>query len=219
MSRSEPALRRPDVSALNFARFPRKTHRAGITWYRQHNDRPNDADRGAWYFASHATADVTEGRFDLTAPHGTCYLASTERGAVFECIGLEHADRGWVDSGLVRGRVLSALPLPHDVRAADATATRAADFRVTNELHAGNVYAITQAWAQVLHDAGFGGVHYEMRFSPGAARGLALFGAAGVPNPTPAGDPEPSSLREVIENLGIDVIEPPSMASVRVVSP
>lgn len=219
VARRSAALRPPDTSAHDFARFPRKTRREAGIWYRQHLDRPTETDRGAWYFGSHPPGVIGPGRFDLTAPAGTCYLASTQRAAVFECIGPEHADRGWVDAGLLKGRVLSALSLPREVRAADATATRAGDFRVTNELHSGNDYATTQAWAQVFHDVGFGGVNYPLRFSPGPARGLALFGTAGVPSPRPAGDPNPMGLRHIVEGLGIQVIEPPSLASLRVVSP
>ena len=130
MSRRDQALRPPDVSAHDLTRFPRKTHRGGTAWFRQHNDRPADADRGAWYFAPHAPGVVGEGRFDLRDPDGTCYLATTKRGAANECIGPEYVDRGWVDADLVVGRVLSELPLPHDVKAANMTSERAGDFRV-----------------------------------------------------------------------------------------
>lgn len=81
MFQRDQALRPPDTSARDFKKFPRKTHRAGTAWFRQHNDRPADAVRGAWYFASHAPGVVGEGQFDLTAPDGSCYLATTKRGA------------------------------------------------------------------------------------------------------------------------------------------
>ena len=121
MSRRDQALRPPDTSAHALTKFPRKTHRAGTAWFRQHNDRPADTDRGAWYFASHAPGVVGEGRFDLIDPDGSCYLATTKRGAANECIGPEYFDRGWVDANLVAGRVLSELPLSHDVKAANMT--------------------------------------------------------------------------------------------------
>jgi len=53
----------------------------------------------------------------------------------------------WVDADLVAGGVLSELPLPHDVKAANMTSERAGDFRVTNEVHSTGDYATTQAWA------------------------------------------------------------------------
>lgn len=219
MRRRDRALRPPDETAHDFKKFPKKTYRAGTIVWRQHNDRPHDADRGAWYFASHPDGVVGEGRFDLTVPDGTCYLATTARGAVNECIRPEYFHRGWVDADLVNGRILSALPLMTDVSAANMTSTRAADFRVTNEVHSTGAYATTQAWAHTLHDAGHGGVHYELRFSTGTARGLALFGEAGAPKRKPAGDPDPADLRTVVEEFGIDVVDPPAIASVHVVTP
>lgn len=219
MSRRDPALRPPDTSAHDLTTFPRKTHRAGTAWFRQHYYRPVDADRGAWHFASHAPGVVGEGRFDLTDPDGSCYLATTRRGAANECIGPEYFDRGWVDADLVAGRVLSELPLPHDVKAANMTSERAGDFRVTNEIHSTGDYATTQAWAQTVYDAGYGGVHYELRFSTGSPRGLALFGPAGPPDPKWAGDPDPEDLRAYLESEGIEIVDPPAAAAVTIVTP
>jgi hypothetical protein len=219
VGRGDLALREPAHGSYDFSKFPRKTHRAASRWYRQHVDRPMDTDRGAWYFASHTAAVVGGGRFDLTNPHGTCYLATTEQGAVNECIGPEVAERGWVDADLVEGRVLSTLDLPWEVRAADMTSARAPSFRITNEIHSTGDYQTTQAWAQTLHDNDFGGVHYELRFTPGRSRGLALFSDGGAPATKPAGDPDPSNLREVVEARGIEVVDPPSFSSARVVAP
>lgn len=219
MSRRVQALRPPDTSAHDLTKFPRKTHRAGTAWFRQHHDRSADTDRGAWYFASHASAVVGGGRFDLTGPYGSCYLASTKRGAANECIGLEYFDRGWVDADLVANRVLSELPLPRDVAAANMTSERAGDFRVTNEVHSTGDYATTQAWAEAIHDAGYGGVHYELRFSTGSPRGLALFGPAGTSDPKLAGDPDPEDLRAYLEGEGIEIVDPPAAAAVTIVTP
>lgn len=91
-----------------------------------------------------------------------------------ECIGPEYFDRGWVDAELVASRVLSELPLPHDVKSANMTSERAGDLLVTNEVHSGGDCATTEAWAQAVHDAGYGGVYYELRFFTGSPRGLAL---------------------------------------------
>lgn len=218
MTRTDQALRPPDTSVYALAKFPRKTHCAGSTWFRQHNDRPTDSDRGAWYFASHAPGVLGGGRFDLTDPDGTCYLATTKRGAANECIGPEYFDRGWVDADLVTGRVLSTLQLPHEVKAANMTSVRAGKFRVTNEVHSTGDYATTQAWAQALHDASHGGVHYELRFSTGSPRGLALFGHAGAPDPRLAGDPQPEDLRAYLEGEGIEIVGTPSSAAVSIVT-
>lgn len=217
MPRQDRAHEPPDEGAHDFCQFPRKTLRAGTVWYRQHADKPRNADRGAWYFASHDVLVDGGGRFDLTSPDGTCYLASTELGAVNECIGPEYVARGWVDADLIAGRVLSTLELPVQTKAADVTAERATKFRVTNEVATTDRYDITQTWAQVLHDSGYGGIHSTLRFTPGAARGLALFGAAGTP--TLAGDPAPTPVREFVERLRIEVIDPPALSAVRVVTP
>lgn len=219
MSRSRPALRPPNETAHDFTKFPRKTHRADTTWYHQHNDRPADADRGAWYFASHTVGDVSEGRFDLDEPGGTCYLANSERGAMFECIGPEYADRGWVDAGLVEGvschlcrfRTTSKQPMrPRPGPAISESRTNSTLGMTTRPRRRGH---------RCCTMPGSGGLHYELRFSPGSARGLALFGPAGAPNPKPAGDPDPVNLREFVERLGVEVIEPPTMTAVRIILP
>lgn len=218
MGRNSLGLRAPDEAAFDFKRFPRKTLRAGSEWFRQHQERPT-ADRGAWYFAPYPPGDEGGGRFDLPHPDGTCYLASTELGAVNELVGPECADRGWVDGDLVAGRVVSRLRLPDDVKAADTTSARAAQFRATNELPATERYDITQAWADTLHRAGFGGVYALLRFTSGPTRGMALFGPAGTPNPAMPGDPAPVPVRQVLERLGIEVVEPPSFGSITIISP
>lgn len=218
MARRDRALRPPDETALDFTRFPKRTLRAGSEWFRQHRDRPTP-DRGAWYFASYPAGGEGGGRFDLAEPDGTCYLSSTERGAVNELVGPDCADRGWVDADLVSGRVVSKFRLPGHVKAANTTSRRASDFRLTNELPTTERYDITQAWAATLHRAGFGGVYAVLRFTPGPTRGLALFGAAGTPTPTPPGDPNPVAVRHVVEGYGIEVIDPPSYSAVTIVTP
>ena len=90
---------------------------------------------------------------------------------------------------------------------------------MTNEIATTERYDITQAWARTWRRAGFGGVFYLLRFTPGPSRGLALFGPAGAPDPPPPGDPDPRPVREVVEGLGIDVVDPPAFGAVTVVSP
>lgn len=218
MSRSNLALRAPDEANLDFARFPRRTLRSDREWFRQHKDRATP-DRGAWHFASCPVGVEGNGRFDLPDPDGTCYLASTVLGAVNELVGPECADRGWVDAHLVAGRVLSTLRLARDVKAADTTASRTTQFRATNELPITERYDLTQAWANTLHKAGFDGVYAVLRFTPGPTRGLALFGPAGAPDPPPLADPDPAPVRDVVEGIGIEVVDPPSYHAVTIVAP
>lgn len=216
--RNSLALRTPDEASLDFTRFPRKTLRSGSEWYRQHADL-STSDRGAWWFASCPVGGTGKGRFDLPEPDGTCYLATTELGAVNELIGPDCADRGWVDADLVDGRVLSRLRLPRDVKAADTTSDRATQFRATNELPVTERYDLTQEWASTFREAGFGGVYASLRFTPGASRGLALFGAAGVPSPELPGDSDPTPVRQFVEGLGVEVIDPPRYSAVTVIAP
>jgi len=216
--RRAQALRPPDEAAFDFSRFPRRSLRASTHWYRQHRAREGK-DHGAWYFSSHAAGEEGDGRFDLAVPDGTCYLSSTARGAINELIGPDAAERGWVNSELVAGRVVSRLPLPRDVRVANVSAERAADFRITRELVTTVDYGLTQQWAAGLAAAGFGGILADLRFTPGTPKGLALFGSAGVPEPPWQGDPDARPVRPLVESYGIEVVDPPSFSTVSLAKP
>ncbi len=218
MPRQTQALRPPDGEVANYRNFPRRTFRAGARWYRQHVDRPS-ADRGVWWYSSYLPGSEGLGRFDLVHPEGTCYLANTDGGAINELVGPETARRGWVDADLLSGRVVSTVALPHEVRAADATSARAALFRMTNELASTEDYSLSQSWAAMLRAAGFGAVLAPLRFTPGRARNLALFGAAGSPAPLPPGDRSPAPARQVAERHGIVVVDPPHSTDVVMASP
>lgn len=216
--RRERALQAPDSAGQNLKKFPRRTFLAGSEWYRQHQRRTS-ADGGAWFFASHPANVEGDGRFDLQEPAGTCYLSSTKRGAINELVGPDAVRRGWLDAALLEGRVLSILKLPTDTKAANTTAERSTDFRLTNEIATTDRYDITQQWAEAFHDAGFDGVYAQLRFSTGRSRGLSLFGPAGAPEPSWPGDATPQPVRDVVEELGLTVLDPPSSASVRIVRP
>ena len=210
MARRDPAQQPPDES-VDHAGFPHRTVTARLRWWRHHLLRPDAPDRGAWWFASGG------GRFDLPEPDGTCYLASTPEAAVMELVGWSHARHGWVPADLLEGRVVSRLHLPGSVRAADLTDERARTWRVTNELTATAAYAVAQAWARVLRRDGFGAVLATLRFSPGEARGLAVFGTAGAPDPPWLGDDAPVEVRELVDRLGVRVVGPPRLGDVEVV--
>jgi hypothetical protein len=218
VARSDPALQAPDESKYDFDKFPCKTLRAGSVWFRQHNKR-SGPDHGAWYFTPRIAGTDSKGRFDLPEPDGTCYLASSELGAVNELVGPDHTRRGWVDADLVDGRVLSRLVLPDDVKSADTTSPRASTFRLSTELATIDDYDLTQAWADTVHRHGFGGVYVTLRFTPGRARALALFGPEGAPSSLPPGDPSPVSVRGFVQEWGTEVVDRPVLAAVRVVLP
>lgn len=127
---------------------------------------------GAWWFGS-----SMGGRFNLPHPHGTCYVAMDDIGALMEFIGTE-MERGIVARGTLRKRRLRRLTLQVDYVLADCTARRAGQW-ITSEIHTIVPYDLPQGWASAFHQAGFAGVAYRTRFDPSGPKGLALFGEAG----------------------------------------
>ncbi|MFT4010629.1 MAG: hypothetical protein QM655_11380, partial [Nocardioidaceae bacterium] len=103
------------------------------------------------------------------------------------------------------------------IRAADTMSKDARAFRVTSELATTPAYGISQAWADVFDASGFGGVVCRLRFSPDETVGLALFGAAGRPEPGLPSDRRPPSLLECAREMGI--VGAPTLAAVQVVQP
>lgn len=185
--------------------FPHRT--ADGTWYRAHR-----ADRGGWWYASDGS-----GRFDLTPPDGTCYLDSDTDVAVRERLGETLVHAGMVSAVEADRMVVSRLLL--DTVLADTTCQQATRYGITRELATITGYRLPQQWAAALHTAGWPGLCYWRRFSPGpACRAAAVFGPAGADNQTP-GDPAPVSGRDACAQSGIAVygiphtlatIEPPS---------
>lgn len=205
----QTVAQQPPDPAHDYRRFPRRSFRAGSRWFRQH-----DAADGPWWFSS-----STDGRFDLPAPNGTCYLANSAQAAARERIGPDMAATGHVPASIVEGRVMSNLALPHLAVAANLDADRAADgYGVTGELTVMTPYSIPQAWAVALHSAGFDGIVGRLRFSLSRAVGLALFGGAGARRQWSA-DPDPQPLVDVVRRMGIDVVGPPNDDQVTIVPP
>lgn len=128
-------------------------------------------DRGPWWFSS-----TLEGRFDLAAPAGTCYLACDPVAALFEVVG---RTLGWVTEEFLAARRLIHLPLPGSPRLADLTSRGAAPFGITLEIGTIVPYSLPQAWALRLAEAGFVGLVSFLRHDPAANRGVALFGRSG----------------------------------------
>lgn len=127
--------------------------------------------RSPWWFSSDGS-----GRFDLPAPHGTCYLAEDPVAALLE------VTRGLtvLSEDFLAARRLFTTSLTTELRLADLTAPRAYSFGVTGELSATFDYDKPQAWAGGLHTAGFEGIGYHIRHDPRSSFGaVALFGRAG----------------------------------------
>jgi hypothetical protein len=164
--RQRPALTPPPASE-QLATFPVWHVHAGTTFHRV-----TRGDHGPWFFASDGT-----GRFDLSPPRGTCYLADDPVLAVLEVFG--DLRPAMVSAEHVAARRLWTLALPAQCDAADTTVRAARGHGVTAELATVTPYDGPQAWAAAFAAAGFDGIRYRARHDPGGGRALALFGAAG----------------------------------------
>lgn len=194
--------------------FPARRLASGATVFRAHLAR-----RSPWWFSSGG------GRFDLPAPRGTCYLASSALVAVRERLGPVLAARAVVPAGALDGVVVSRLATARvrdagderaSLRLANVRVAGAADFGVTRELESMTPYDVPVRWAVGFDAAGFDGVWYGPRFSPGAAGAIAVFGAAGQDDGR-ALDPAPVPAREV---PGLPtVVDPPRRRDLKVIEP
>ncbi|SDC55720.1 RES family NAD+ phosphorylase [Rhodococcus tukisamuensis] len=205
MTRDIVALRPP---ARPLAGFPSCELTTGESLIRGHQ-----AANGPWWFASSGG-----GRFDLTPPHGTCYLALDEHTAVRETVGAALATAGVISEDFAAARCLSTLAVPHDHWLADTCADKAADFGLTRELTSMTPYAVPQEWAAAF-DAAFAGIQYQTRFTTGPnPNAVGLFGESGEAD-WPA-DPSPEPLVVAARRCGFTVASPPrSVRAVRIVSP
>lgn len=176
-------------------RFP--TADLGGDWFRAHT-----VGNGPWWFAH-----TGQGRFDLPAPEGTCYLASHAVAALYERLG-ERLTRLGMISGTEADRiVVSRLTVSEVV--ADATAQRATRFGITRELGTVVPYDLPRRWARALREAGHDGLRYWPRFSVSPAfRALALFGHAGEHLSRPI-DPDPRPGRAAAAAAGVRVVDRP----------
>lgn len=205
-SRRDQLHQAPPRPGLDLSSFPSKRLAPGRLWYRQHRLPP-------WFFSS-----GPGGRFNLDAPRGTCYLASSPKAAAREYIGVDVARAGFVAAELLRTRRVSELLLPQEITAAHLQDRHALPFGViSNELCHMSPYDIPRAWARTLDEAGFEGVWHTLRFSTARDRGLALFGHAGHAD-WPE-DSQPRTLREVVESMSIRVIDAPTSAQLTVIDP
>lgn len=154
------------------ARFPVRQIPKGFKVIRVHKRVPG---QGPWYFSS------GNGRFDLVAPLGTCYVADSVVSALAESLG----EMGELSSGVrlvetdaVACRCVRVLKLPAEFSAADLTSPRAANFGADRLLSVDNDRQRTKEWAGLFREAEFGAILYETKRLRGALS-IALFGKAG----------------------------------------
>jgi hypothetical protein len=198
------------------AGFPSRD--AAGTWFRAHVDRVGP-DRGCWWFSSVGGDPDRSGRFDLPAPGGTCYFASTDEAAARERVGTQlrrTAGRQSVLASVLATTTGPVVVTEVTLGAVDAAnlPVRKADRWVNRSLWVGTgIYAISQGWAALWRAAGFEALLYEPRFTGGArVRALALFGPAGRPKPVPpVEDSQP--LEDILTAHGVRVVWPPGSAT------
>jgi hypothetical protein len=164
-------------------RFPRHTLRGDRPLYRIHR-----YDKHPWWFSSNGKQ-----RFDpVGTGQGACYLGYTALAAFIEVfrIGMLIAEDD------LNKRLLHTVTLGRDLKLADLTSRRALEFEVTASLGANPLYDESQEFARRAIAAGFDGVRYWARHDLAQKlQSVALFAAAGQPNPTdphwPLGTDEP----------------------------
>ena len=85
-----------------------------------------------------------------------------------------------VPESLLEETVVSRLRLPEAREVADAQDGWRRRVRRDPRARVDGAYAVPQAWARALDEAGFGGVRYGPRFTPGESSAVALFDGEGA---------------------------------------
>lgn len=142
---------------------------------------------GVWWYSSVvAPEDRSGGRFDLSVPNGTCYLAETFEGALTDKL-LRTATKVVVAERLDE-LFHAAIAVRASRPVADLTARSATRFGLNAEVHTTLDYAVPRHWAKALWRLGWRGLRYRLRGDVAVRlSGRALFGTAGLHRRAPAG--------------------------------
>jgi hypothetical protein len=202
-SRSQRALGEPpdDLSA-----FPARTIRRTTRLYRAHT-----RGRGPWWFSSDG-----DGRFDLPAPDGTCYVADQPAAALRERLGPRVVRSGTVRRCELERTLVSQLALPAPAYVANAAHADAYTHGCTTEISTVEDSGLTKRWAIAFRRDGWMGVRYAARLATGAVS-VALFAAAGPPGWPEDADPLPGTSSEL--DLGLAIVGTPAPASLTFLHP
>ncbi len=169
---ADPPKDKTDLDGFPEAVAPRQLHRLS-EW------------PGTWWFSS-TPGGQSGGRFDLSAPDGTCYLAETLDGALVEKL-LRTRTKVVLAERLaeVFHATVTVRVMPH---CADLAAPEAVGFGINGEIHTTLDYATPRRWAAALRRAGWRSLRYLLRGDPsGRNSGRALFGKAGLHRRAPNG--------------------------------
>lgn len=183
----------------NLAGFPAVGPPAGLV-------RVCRATQATWWFSADGS-----GRFDLSPPAGTCYLATDAYAAIREATRLGPVSTAWV-----RARELRKVAPPDaSARLAATTRTAAGRFGVTTDLATAVPYDLPRRWAAAFQAQGFDGIRHQLRHDQRARpSGVALFGPAG------AGDFDDGHQTRLtaaaVQAAGVKVLAPPSSASLTI---
>lgn len=165
-----------------------------------------------WWYSSLPQGN---GRFDLPAPEGTCYLADDLDTALGE--KLLRRPKKLVPSQRLRELFHAFVTVTTAPELADLMAKRAAGWGLNAEIHTCLDYAKPRAWAARLRAAGATGLRFAARSDPALrGRAVALFGAAGRHARAPAGmrtevSPlDPDRARALLEARGVLVVPIPT---------
>ena len=192
------------ATGLDLSGFPARPVRQGSQWRKAHK-----RENSPWFYDS-----TPEGRFNLSDPVGTCYLANTPETAAREVTGPEFLNQGFVNAEFAKARVVSTLEIPSVPNLANITEPKVFIFGISNELCTMSDYSVTRAWAAAFHTAGFGGIWYHSRYSTAAkSRSIGIFGAAGEHD----GDLcTQQTLTEVLTDMRVPVVEVNRLSDYRV---
>ncbi|MGH1522851.1 RES family NAD+ phosphorylase [Leifsonia sp. L25] len=205
MTTTPPAPRSETVqdtpsAGLDLTGFPTATLEDGTALFRAHT-----VGYGPWYFDN--TAGDEGGRFNLTGPKGTCYVADTPEAALRERFGKKLSRNRWIDTDSVGRTVVSLLTVGRTRETALISTPDAAAYEITTELAGAVSYDISQAWAARFDAEPFDGIYYTARFSAGGpANAWAVFGPTG--EHTEGEDPVTVPAAGVCRGVGIEVRDP-----------
>jgi hypothetical protein len=170
----------PDPS-LDYADFPAASLSAGTEVVRAHGL------KSPWWFSS-------GGRFGLPKPAGTSYFGDDVAVCLRERLGVI-TKAAVISPSVVANTRVSFLTMPRAWRCANLTDSSTAEYGVTNALAAEpplldeesgkETYQLGPSWAAILYAAGFQGIRYLARFTPGPPNAWALFGKFGAKEQPP----------------------------------